>query len=202
MDKIGICNMAIGFVGGNSIISFADESLEAEQCELNYDIAREFCLESRDWTFAALYDQLTALVATSPSEAGNTYQLPSDCLVVREASDNEDLRSPIVYQKNGRTLVTDSGTVFIKYTANIMDTSLFSPSFDVALAHKLAEFIASPITGDKNLKRALMVEADNLLEGGGAIDGMQGSPKRAYASKLLSSRYRYGGRAAIGKYVY
>ena len=65
MDKIGICNMAIGYVGGNSIMSFADESLEANQCELNYDIAREFCLESRDWTFAATFKKLTASPAVS-----------------------------------------------------------------------------------------------------------------------------------------
>ena len=202
MDKIGICNMAIGYVGGNSIMSFADESLEADQCELNYDTAREFCLESRDWTFAATYRQLAAAVSVTPSEFEFSFPLPSDCLVVREVSDNEDMRSPIVYQKDGNRIVTDSAEVYIKYTKNIVDTSLFSPSFEVATAHKLGEFIASTISGDKTLKRALMVESEDLLEGGGAIDGMQGSPKRAFASKLLSSRYRYGGRSAVGKYVY
>lgn len=201
MDKIGICNMAIGFVGGNSIMSFSDESLEAEQCELNYDIAREYCLESRDWTFAAAYRKLAATVAVSPSEFANSFPLPADYLVVREVSDNEDLRSTIIYQKDGNRIVTDSAEVYIKYTKNVVDTSLFSPSFQTAVAHKLGEFISSTITGDKTLKRALMGEAEALLESGGAVDGMQGSPKKAFASRLLGARHR-SGRSHVGRYVY
>lgn len=201
MDKIGICNMAIGFVGGNSIMSFADKTLEADQCELNYDIAREFCLESRDWTFAAAYKKLAIGVAVSPAEFANNFPLPSDCLVVRAVSDNEDLRSAITYQIDGNTLVTDSATAYIKYTKNVVDTSLSSPSFQIAVSHKLGELIASVISGDKVLKRTLMGESDVLLEGGGAINGMQGSPKRAFASRLLGARYR-SGRNIIGKYTY
>lgn len=205
MDKIGICNMAIGFVGGNSIISFADETLESEQCELYYDIAREFCLESRDWTFAAAYRKLAASTPVTPAEFANNFPLPSDCLAVRVVSDNEDLRTPVTYQKDGNRLVTDSATAYIKYTKNIVDTALFSPSFATAVAHKLAEFISSTISGDKALKGNLMVTSDMLLEDGGSIDGMQGSPKRAFASKLVSARFRTGrayGGAVIGKYVY
>jgi len=205
MDKIGISNMAIGLVGGNPIISFSDETIEAEQCSLYYDSARRYCLESRDWTFAAAYRQLAPRPPVSPSEFANGFQLPSDCLVVRIVSDSPDLKTPIEYQKDGRVILLNNSVVYIKYTKNITDSSLFSPSFEIAVAHKLAEFISTTITGDKVLKRALMSEATDMLEQGGSVDGMQGSPKRAYASKLLRARYRggnYGTRNTIYPWGY
>lgn len=192
MDKIAICNMAIGFVGGTPIMSFDDATVEAEQCSLYYDIARTFCLESRMWTFASSYRQLVAAPEVSVSEYQFSFQLPADCLTVRIVSDSPDLKSPIDYQKDGRVIWTDSASLYIKYTKNITDTSLFSPAFQTALAHKLGEFISSTISGDKVLKRTLMTEASEMLEDGGSIDGMQGSPKRVYASRLLSSRFRAG----------
>lgn len=201
MDKIAICNMAIGFVGGTPIMSFDDETVEAEQCSLYYDIARTFCLESRDWTFASAFRQLAHQPSIAPSEFAFGFQLPSDCLAVRIVSQSTDMKTPAEYQKDGRVIWLDDSVVYIKYTKDITDTSLFSPSFQTALAHKLGEFISTTITGDKVLKRALMTEATDMLEEGGSIDGMQGSPKRAYASKLLRARFR-GGRYGTGDILY
>jgi hypothetical protein len=202
MDVIGICNMAIGFVGGSSIMSLVDETVEAEQCDLYYDAARAFCLESRDWTFAAKTRQLAQDASPVSTEFAYSFTLPSDCLVVRSVSSNSDLRYPLEYQKDGNAILTDSTIVYVKYTKDITTTTLFSPSFAIAVAHKLGEYLASVLTGDKVLKRTLMQESEAILEGGGAIDGMQGSPKRAFASRLLNSRYRYGAtRYGLGSSV-
>ena len=198
MDKTTIYNMAIGLVGGNKVLSPADESVEAEECNIYYDPARRFCLESRDWTFAAGTRALAQDATPASTEFANSFTLPSDCLVVRQVSDNPDLLYPIIYQKDGNQIVTDSGTVYIKYTKNITTTTLFSPTFQVAVAHKLAEFISPVLTRDKALKRTLSAESEELLEGGGAIDGMQGSPKRAFASRLLRARFRGYGSTSYG----
>ena len=188
MDKTTIYNMAIGLVGGNKVLSPADDTVEAEECNIYYDVARSFCLESRDWTFAAGTRQLAQNAVAISTEFAYSYTLPADCLVVRVVSDSADLVGTITYQKDGNSIITDSATVHVKYTKNITTTALFSPSFQTAVAHKLAEFISPVLTGDKTLKRALMNESDSLIESGGAIDGMQGSPKRAFASRLLRAR--------------
>lgn len=202
MDEIGICNLAISLVGGNSIISFADESVEAEECERYYDEARKFCLEKRDWTFASSARQLALNEEAPVVEFANGFNLPSDCLVVRFVSDSADLDYQINHQIDKRVLSADSETVFIKYTKNITDTVLFSPSFRIALSHKLAEFISSAITGDKTLKRNLMAESEVILDDGGAIDGMQGTPRKTKASRLLGARFRYGTRYyGTGNYI-
>lgn len=201
MNVIGICNMAIGIVGGSPIMSLVDETVEAEQCALYYDVARSFCLESRDWTFAARTRQLAQDATPISSEFSYSFTLPSDCLVVREVSSDPTLRTRITYQKDANAIVTNSSVVYIKYTRNITETTLFSPSFQTAVAHKLGEFISSTITGDKTLKRTLMQDSEFLLEGGGAIDGMQGSPKRAFASRLLNARRRGVSRNGLGSII-
>jgi hypothetical protein len=202
MDKIGICNMAIGLVGGNPILSLADETVESEQCGTFYDSALTFCLESRDWTFAASSRQLAKDAVAVSTEFAFSFTIPSDSLVVRVVSSNSQLRYPVEHQKDGNKILSDSEVVYIKYTKNITDSTLFSPSFSIAAAHKLGEFISPAITGDKVLKRTLNQESEDLLEGGGAIDGMQGSPKRAYASRLLNARYKYGStRYGLGSTV-
>ena len=194
MDITGIWNMAIGLVGGSPVTGPADDTVEAEQCDLFYDNAREVCLESRDWTFAAKTRQLAKDAVAVSTEFAYSFTLPSDCLVVRAVTSDAKLRQPVVYQKDGNAIVTDEATVYIKYTKDITTTTLFSPSFRTAVAHKLAEFISPVLTGDKVLKRTLNQESGELLEGGGAIDGMQGSPKRAFASRLLRARLGgYGG---------
>jgi hypothetical protein len=198
MSAVEISNLAIGLVGGNKIASLDDESVEAVECKLYYDLARTFCLENRDWTFASVTKLLAQDSTAVSTEFANSYTLPAKCLVVREVASSADLKSKEIYQLSGRSIVTDSGTVYLKYTENVEDTSKFSPSFTIATAHKLAELIASQVTGDKSLKRTLNAEAEEAMETGGAINGMQGSPKRAYASRLVNARFRIGGNYGLG----
>lgn len=201
MDTITICNMAIGLVGGSSITSLVDETVEAEQCGLYYDIARKFCLESRDWTFAAETRQLAADVTPISTEYSYSFALPADCLVVRVVASDAQLRVPVEYQRQSNRLIADSATMYIRYTKDVTITARFSPGFATAVAHKLAEFISPTLTGDKTLKRTLMQEADYLITEGGATDGMQGSPKRAFASRLIGARFRMGGHYGLGSRI-
>ncbi len=205
MSQLEISNMAIGLVGGKQLVTLTDDTVEAEQCDLFYDVARRFCLESRDWTFASTYSLQEALLPPLPpgifaSEFSQVFDIPDECLVIRTVSQDDNLITPAVYQKDFQYLYSDNDTLYIRYTKDTTLTERFSPTFRTALAHKLAELIAPGVTGDKTLKRELMVDAESLLENGGAIDGMQGTPKRTRASQLVGARYR-GGRSVIGPYV-
>lgn len=201
MDIIGICNMALSLVGGSPIMSTADETVEAEECGRYYDIARKFCLESRDWTFAAKTRRLSPDATAISSEYAYSYALPADCLVVRVASSDAQLKAPIEFQRQENRIITDSGSLYIRYTQDIVTTARFSPAFATAVAHKLAEFISPKLTGDKALKRTLLDEADYLISEGGAVDGTQGSPKAVYASRLLRARYGSLSQIGLGKWV-
>lgn len=201
MDSIQISNMAIGLVGGTRITSFSDQSVEAEQCGLYYDVARRFCLESRDWTFAAVTQQLSKDVTPVSSEFAASYALPANCLVVRAVASDAKLQMAEEYQRQGNRIITDAGVIYVKYTSDVTESAMFPSGFGIAVAHKLAEFLASTLTGDKNLKRTLMQESEYMVQESGATDGMQGSPKQAFASRLLRARYGGRGNYGLGKYV-
>lgn len=189
MDSIKISNLAIGLVGGSLITSFSDPSVEAEQCGLFYDTARRICLEGRDWTFAATTRRLAPDSTAISSEYSFSFPLPSDCLVVRVVSSSADLSIPEEYQRQSNRIMADAATVYVKYTRDVTDSNQFSAGFATAVAHKLAEFISPAVTGDKALKRTLMQEAEFLINESGATDGLQGSPKRTFASRLLRARF-------------
>jgi hypothetical protein len=192
MDAIEISNMAIGFADGSPITSFEDGSKESDLCKTFYPNARNYCLENRDWTFASDYKRLSPLTAIPAADFSTQFQLPSDCLVVRQVSDNPKLEYGILYQLSGNKLLTNHSVVYIRYTKLITDTSLFTPTFSIAVAHKLAEFISGPLTASRVFKNDMVTLSEGLLENGGAIDGGQGSPKRVYASRLLGARYGRG----------
>lgn len=192
MDAIQISNMAIGLVGGTPIMSLSDPTIEAEQCDLYYDTARKFCLESRDWTFASETRRLSPEAVSLSPEYNYSFVVPADCLVVRVVASDANLKIVEEYQRQSNRIITDSAVIYVRYTKDVRSSALFPSGFSIAVAHKLAEFLSSTLTGDKNLKRALMQEADYMITESGATDGMQGSPKRAFASRLL--RARFGGR--------
>ncbi|MGD1830997.1 MAG: hypothetical protein ACPKM1_15660 [Spirochaetaceae bacterium] len=200
MDKVKIGNMAIGFCGGNSIMSFEDGTTESDLCKINYEPARDYCLEMRDWTFASERRRLTPLADAPVSEFSHAFQLPSDCFVLRQVSDNQDMKSSIEYQVDGNRILCDAGIVYVRYTVQVTNTSLFSPSFALAVATKLAELISVALTASPAMKQAYEQGSERLLEDSGAIDGMQGTPKRAYASRLLSARR--GAYSHMGQPIY
>ena len=191
MDSIGISNMAIGLVSGNQIMTFDDDTVESDACKTYYETARDFCLEARDWTFATARKRITPLTEAPVSEFSYSFKVPSDLLVTRQVCSDEAMTSKLVYQQEGRNIVCDSSIIYIRYTAKISDPTTFTPTFNAAVAHKLAEFISPILTANSGIKVALNQEATNLVDDGGAINGMQGSPKQVTASKLLRARQGY-----------
>jgi len=117
------------------------------------------------------------------------FQLPSDLLVIRQVSDNEDMRK-IDYVKEAHTVLANAAILFLKYTLRISNENLFSPTFTYAFAHKLAASIAIPLTENTQLKQDMESLALMYVEEGGAIDGTQTKVGRATASKLLNARLR------------
>jgi hypothetical protein len=187
VDKIEICNLAIGWVGGNAIMSFDDDAVEAELCSQAYGPTRDWCLEQRDWTFAATRAILGPLAAVPAFEYTAAFQLPTELLVVRQVSDGPDMRA-IDYTKEQKTILANAAELYIKYTVQVLNENLFSPSFTYALAHKIAAVIANPLTQDKAMKKEMEALAQSYIELGGSVDGTQTKVGRAYASKIVGAR--------------
>jgi hypothetical protein len=165
---VEICNMALASIRAKSINSLTEASIEAQQCKLHYDIARQFILQDTPWNFAKKSAALQ-LMTVEPQEWLYAYQYPIDCLRVQSVIADYGLKNPaefynehyredyvipdtemkfeIVSGGDGKMIVTDQQDAYAIYTKNVKDPTLFDPQFVKALTHYLASMIAVPVMG-------------------------------------------------------
>lgn len=198
-SEISISNVAIGKLGGNSIISFDDPTVEAELCKTNFPFARDLILAAVDWTFARKRARLVPLTGESGEIIGTDFsyrfQLPTDCLTLREVSADGsfDDKHSFLWEKEERTLVAEKSVLYIKYTRRVEDPLVFSPGMVHILATQLAGDICVTLTGSKTREKSLYDRVTALIDNTSGHDGVQSLPQRQVAQRITNARFRYGG---------
>lgn len=193
-SEVDICNLALGHLGDTatvSSISPPEGSAQAEHCARFYPIARDALLEMHAWGFATKRVNL-ALLGSNWPEWTYGYAVPNDALNLLAvlppgAGDDYSVATQAIYNQDGSPIVAggtyqpqpynwetlDDGTQIIytdqvnaalRYSAQITDTSQFSPLFVVGLSWLLASYLAGPVikgdAGSAEAKRCLgMFEA-------------------------------------------
>ena len=189
VSDVAICNQALGWLGANLITSFDDNTKEANLCLTNYCLIRDAVLEVADWSFAIKRVELSALAEAEPGY-GQAYQLPVDCIRVILASPNTDFSttSEMMWELEDRKVLTNEGTVFIRYVAKIADPVRYSPGFINALAYRLASEIAVPLTRRLNVQNQMFGLYEKRVGEAMGMDGKQGRTRRIRASWSHRSR--------------
>ena len=191
-SKTEICNLAVGWLGGNRITSVDDDaSKEARLCRANYDLSRQAVLEEREWTFAVKRAQLTPLAETPLFGYQYKFLLPPDLLLVLNAYDPADQRkrpAGISYVREENHIHCDLQKVNIRYIMDLENTKQFPGLFTQTLASHIASNIAIPLTeNNKQFEKMRIMYEDNLNRAS-TSDGMQGSNDRIETSQLEKSR--------------
>lgn len=169
---IDICNLALDKIGAEgTLVSLDDKIKEARLCKKHYDMSRASVLSQHPWKFAHTRVVISPIV-TAPV-FGPTYQytLPVDCLVVRMANDTDT-----VWTVEGRSLLCESSTVNLEYTANITDPNLFHPQFCDNLAYHLAQKICYALTQSNERENFLVGEVQRVAKAARFSDAVQNSP--------------------------
>lgn len=188
-SKVGICNMAIGWLGGTLITSIDDESAEAALCKTNYEECRDAVLEERDWSFATSRKVLSPSGTPPDFGYGNQFTLPADCLRVLAVSSNPGFTRKIDWEKEGNKVLADGEIVYVRYIRQVADETQFSSGFTQAFAARIAMEIALPLTSSAEMQQQMQQLYSVKLERAGAMDGMQGNNKPTMRhSKLLDVR--------------
>lgn len=170
--KVGISNLALGYIGVSQTISALDEgSNEARACDQYFDQVRDELLEEYQWSFATVYDTL-ALVSefdddTDPeaNDWGYSFRLPTDCIrVLRILTPNGDTEPnpypfEIGHDDQGMLLYCDLEEVSIKYIKRVEDPNLYRPKFAKALAWALAAEICFPLSISEPLRQRALEQA-------------------------------------------
>jgi hypothetical protein len=169
-SDVDICNLSLGFIGADAIITSIDPpdgTAEAGHCARVYPIARRELLDTYAYSFAKTRVQLAEVTNTS-AVWSYAYALPSDCLnplrvltldVLSDAALypwctpyplNEELglyteRGTADFQVEGGVLRTHQPQAVLLYTTDVVDSNRFSPTFVTALGMLTGSYLAGPI---------------------------------------------------------
>ena len=199
-----LCNQALALVGGSLIDSLQASSTESRLCNLYYPTARVAVLNSNEWTFARKRVQLDAISPAEPVPGfANTFLLPDDTLRVTKVShspDHLDMHRVVydltVNEEGLKIIAARESIIYIKYIFNQDNFEMFSESFVLALAYKMATLLAIPIAHSSTLKASLDTAFEAHRKEAAANDGRQLQSERIRAKQFIDVRLT-GGRAFI-----
>lgn len=212
VSEVAICNIALGWLGGDLIISLNDESVEAKLCKANYIPLRDAVLEEREWTFAVKRIEPAGLQDTPLYGFDKAFQIPPSVIrvlqvtragedVVQAGVSNTGVRSTsrggsgigretrIEWLREGETIVANSATrIYARVLVQIVDTTKFSPAFDQALAARLAMDLAIPLTNSEKMQKSMAAMYGEKIGLAAATDGMQGRSYNTRSDSLTVVR--------------
>lgn len=193
MDVVQICNLALGRIGENRIMSLDDPSQPARACKLFYGPTRDEVLRAHPWAFAKKRATLSKLSESPAFGWGNAFALPSDCLRPLRVNEWESYEADDNWVLEGGHILTDDDAVELLYVAQVEDSTLFDPLFIKALSVQLAAMLVTTLTGSREQGNLFQQEFQQILAPlAKRIDGMTGNDKRKLPwvnSDLVNARY-------------
>ncbi len=180
-----ICNSALSKLGAERILSLDENAPNARLCKEQYPKIVDALLRGHPWNFAIKRAQLAASTTDPVFGYDYSFPLPSDCLRVLEIEDGET----VDWQKEGRTIVTDSDSMKIKYISSDVTPGEFDANFAEVVAIQLAHDICFAVTQSTSLKETLADELKKALSHARTFDSQEGYPRQAYAKDWRNARY-------------
>lgn len=168
LTTVDICNLALDRIGGKELRGISDltvsdtSSEELRACARSYNIALEEILSKVDWNEASAYADLTP--ATPPvgamSRWSNAYNLPSDCLLLREVLNSTEGGD---YERVGRMILTNLDSLQIRYTKKLTDITQWSVMLRECVVVKLAIKLCKKLGASRTLQEQLLQELEYML---------------------------------------
>ena len=199
-SPVALCNRALLEVGGNTIVSFLDETTESRICALIYEPIRDAVTQAYNWAHARARAGPLALLATSPIFGWTfQYKLPVELLTLQWAGTsggrNWRYEPQIEYEVEGRNLLCNVGEgVYIRYLKRVTDTAEFSSLFTEALVARLSAELAVPLSESRSLAQQHFQLFQAKIDEAAAVDGQQGRNMPTSAVRHQYARWTGGGQ--------
>lgn len=197
-SEVAICNAALSKLGADPIVSLTENNERARTMQLRYAAVRDAEIHRRRWKFSVKRASLPALTSTPASDFDFQYQLPVDYLRLIEGGDIVDYHdltdfrgspSAPLYSIEGGLLLTNLGApINIRYIARIVDTSLFNPSFDEALASRLADECCERITQSDSKRELAMRDYRRAIREAVRANAIESPPAYPADSEWVMAR--------------
>lgn len=170
-SKVSISNLALTILGADRITALEDNNENARRLTAIYDACVEDVLRAHPWNFAVKRQQLAELTTSPAFGYENEFQLPSDCLRLLEVNDGTNFITDFVIE--GRKILTDDDTVYIKFIQRITDANTFTSQFIMVLSARLASELAYAITNNKANAELIMGLYEDRLRKAKEIDAQE-----------------------------
>lgn len=192
-SKIGIWNMALGFLGTRTVAAEDENTPEAIQCGMYWDSARRQALRDYPWNFAQRRAWLApvAIPAGWEREYSQAYALPVDCLKALQVLHEGHSESRFVLAhdavRGATVLLTKAEAALLRYTADVEQVQVFDDLFKAVMARKLAALLCVPLLKASTSK---LTELEQLyreaLVGATGANASEGAEQRAADSWLTA----------------
>lgn len=180
-SEVQIARLALQHLGDRFDITSLDEATpEAEQVNLVYDEVRDMVLRGHPWKFAKKFFTPAYLTATPPADWGYMYTYPSDCLrMLRIVNPLGGGKPPIRFEiglnsSGNKVILTNESEITIEYTSRVTDPNMYDSQFITGMAYRLAQYLAIPITGDRQRMADMQALADRELGMAMSTDANEG----------------------------
>lgn len=206
LTKLQVWNWALRRIGERTLQSELEDNATADLMREIYDLNRRSLLRSYPWSFCQNTAQLTE-ISEEPPDYLYTYAKPSDALFITKViAQNDDVVASWDYDRLRWIGNTDEWEVrrddkvysnipglIVKYTVDIDDESLFDDIFADALAWRLAQEIAMPITRMPELQTNAANGYIQTMQMARGMDGAQSSTDLAIARDWVHAHRRIRG---------
>lgn len=171
-SSVQIANRALSKIGCARIIAFTDNTKEGRAINACFDFLRDVELRANRWSFSIKRAAIAADSAKPVYGFAARFLLPADCLRVLEVGkdypgpDQSSFRNSnsSAYGVEGRYIQSnDSGPVYLRYIAQISDTSLWDACFSETMACRIAAEVCEELTASTAKKQAAWSEYGQSL---------------------------------------
>jgi hypothetical protein len=187
LDKISICNLALGQLPADVIADFEEQSTQAEWCARLYPVTLAYILDRHEWKHPRKRAALAAVENDRPGEWTHAYALPSDCvqeLRLIATLDPSVYEAPLLVGQalapwlvtslsvppiwrfliSGTTLYANLEAAVLEYIADSVGEQAFRPMFIRALVDELASRLVMPVKQDRQRQGDLIKMAEVSLD--------------------------------------
>lgn len=184
-SAVSICNVALLQLGAKPIHSLDDDGAYAALCKTFYDQLARAYLDKHPWNFAIRRIELPPDVDKPLYGYDYQFTLPADCLRILTVDGAQK------YAAEGRKIVTNKSTCFVKYLSNVTDVSQWSEGFIEVLIAALTLRLAYPITKSADQVNLASQNLQIALMNAQAIDASEdiSDDFGPYESSFLSVRF-------------
>ena len=187
-SDVDICNSALNIIGASNIIALTEDSKSGRVCNQRYEFVRDSVFRAHPWNCLIQRTSLAQLSDAPSYEYAYQYTLPSDPYCLRVLDVEGEVASGVVYVIEGRKLLSDEGSINLRYVARVTDAneydSLLSETISARMAHEISYTLANSASMAEQLWNLYLMKLSEARY----ADATEGTPAEIVSDSFTTGR--------------